>query len=165
VAPDGRAATPRWLSPSSLSRRPSPTSPGTSPSCSDPAGVHRRAATYRGADRAVVTYTGAADVDRVLIVESAGGERVLSWKSLHAETIRFGLAPDRLAIDERLAELDGRLVIFRDKSLNLGKLMKPAAAPPGAPSASGPVAAAPAAGSDAAAGFPWSWSARIDEAR
>jgi uncharacterized protein involved in outer membrane biogenesis len=91
--------------------------------------------TYRrGADRAVVTYTGAADVDRVLIVESAGGERVLSWKSLHAETIRFGLAPDRLAIDEvRLSGLDGKIVIFKDKTLSLARLMKPTgAAPPGA---------------------------------
>ena len=113
--------------------------------------------TYRGGrDRAAVTYIGSADVDRVLVVEEATGDPVVAWKSLHAETIRFGLAPDRLEIDEvRLAELDGRLVIFQDKSLNLGKLMKPAGAPPGAPSASGPVAAAaPAAGSDAAAGFP-----------
>lgn len=104
--------------------------------------------TYRrGTDRAVVTYTGAADVDRVLVVESAGGERVLSWKSLHAETIRFGLAPDRLAIDEvRLAGLDGKIVIFKDKSLSLARLTRPAgAAPPPAASVAGtaPAAAPP----------------------
>ena len=113
--------------------------------------------TYRsGRDRAAITYVGAADVDRMLVVEEATGDPVVSWKALHAETIRFGLAPDRLEIDEvRLTELDGRLVIFQDKSLNLGKLMKPAGAPPVTPSASGPVvAAAPAAGSDTAAGFP-----------
>lgn len=102
--------------------------------------------TYRrGTDRAVVTYTGVADVDRILVIEAAGGERVLSWKSLHAETIRFGLAPDRLAIDEvRLAGLDGKFVIFKDKSLSLARLMRPpGAAPPGA--APAPVAgAAPA---------------------
>src|SRR5581483_6721960 len=67
--------------------------------------------TYRrGADQPVITYTGLADIDRVLVLEAATGEPVLAWKSLHAETIRFGLAPDRLEIDEvRLAELDGRL--------------------------------------------------------
>jgi len=105
--------------------------------------------TYRRvADRAVVTYTGAADVDRVLIVQSADGERVLSWKSLHAETIRFGLAPDRLAIDEiRLSGLDGKIVIFKDRTLSLAQLMKPTgAAPPGPPAApAGTPVAAPAA--------------------
>jgi len=98
--------------------------------------------TYRrGSDRPVVTYTGAADVDRVLVVEAAGGERVLSWKSLHAETIRFGLAPDRLAIDEvRLAGLDGKIVVYKDKTLSLARLMKPAGAAPPAPA---PAAAPP----------------------
>jgi hypothetical protein len=97
--------------------------------------------TYRRiGDRAVVTYTGAADVDRVLVVEAAGGERVVAWKSLHAETIRLGLAPDRLAIDEvRIAGLDGKLVIFKDKTLSFTRLMKPA----GAGAAPTPPAATP----------------------
>jgi uncharacterized protein involved in outer membrane biogenesis len=96
--------------------------------------------TYRrGADRAVVTFTGAADVDRVLVVEAAGGDRVLAWKSLHAETIRFGLAPDRLAIDEvRLSGLDGKVVVFKDKSLSLAKLMKPTGTAPASAPATAP---------------------------
>src|SRR5205814_7194720 len=54
-----------------------------------------------------------------------------AWKSLHAETIRLGLGPDRLEIDEiRLTELDGRLVISQDKTVNVAQLMKPAATPP-----------------------------------
>ncbi len=113
--------------------------------------------TYRGGrDRATITYTGLADVDRVRVVEAATGDLVVAWKSLHAETLRFGLAPDRLEIDEvRLNELDGRLVIFQDKSLSLGRLMKPPGAPPGAlPASLPPAAAAPAAGGDAAPGFP-----------
>jgi uncharacterized protein involved in outer membrane biogenesis len=113
--------------------------------------------TYRGdRDRAAVTYTGSADVDRVVVVEADTGDPVLSWTSLHASTLRFGLAPDRLQIDEvRLAELDGRLVIFEDKSLNLGRLMKPPAEPPGTPTASGPATATAAtAEGDATAGFP-----------
>jgi hypothetical protein len=81
---------------------------------------------------------------------------VLAWKSLRADTVRFGLGPDRLQIDEvRLAELDGRVVISQDKTLNLARLMKPSSAPP--PTDSRPPAARgapPAAGSDAAPGFP-----------
>src|SRR6266849_5240883 len=112
--------------------------------------------TYRGGrDRAAVTYTGSAAIDRMLVVEEATGEPVVAWKTLHAETIRFGLAPDRLAIDEiRLVELDGKLVIFQDKSLSLARLMKPSGAPPGGPPVSGPAAAAPSAKSDAGIGFP-----------
>jgi hypothetical protein len=111
--------------------------------------------TYRrGTDRAVVTYTGAADVDRVLVVEATGGDRVLSWKSLHAETIRLGLAPDRLAIDEvRVAGLDGKLVIFKDKTLSFARLMRPTGA---VPSGAAPVAAAPDPSAAAPAPtFPW----------
>ena len=83
--------------------------------------------TYRaGADRPTVTYTGSAEVERLAVMESAITEPVLAWKSLHAETIQFGLAPDRLEIDEiRLTDLDGRLVIFKDKTLNIARLMKP----------------------------------------
>jgi uncharacterized protein involved in outer membrane biogenesis len=92
---------------------------------------------------AAVTFTGAADVDGVHVVESAGGERLVSWKTLHAETIRFGLEPDRLAIDEvRLAGLDGKIVIFKDKTLSVARLIK---SPDGAPAATAPAAATAAA--------------------
>ena len=88
--------------------------------------------TYRaGAKGAAVTYTGTADIDRLAVMEAGITDPVLAWKSLHAETIRFGLGPDRLEIDEvRLTELDGRLVIFKDKTLNVAQLMKPEGAPP-----------------------------------
>jgi hypothetical protein len=119
--------------------------------------------TYRGdRDRNEVTFTGTADIDQLQVVEADGGEAVVGWKNVHAETIRFGLAPDHLAIDEvRLTELDGRLVIFKDKSLSLAKLMKPSGAPSGAAPASSPAtpaaptgAAAPASPADAGPGFP-----------
>ena len=88
--------------------------------------------TYRaGAESPSVTYTGSADIDRVAVMEAEIPEPVVAWKSLHAETVRFGLGPDRLEIDEvRLTEMDGRLVIFRDRTLNVAKLMKPAETPP-----------------------------------
>jgi uncharacterized protein involved in outer membrane biogenesis len=83
--------------------------------------------TYRaGADGPSVTYTGSADVERLAVMEAGIKDPVLAWKSLHAETIRFGLRPDQLEIDEvRVGDLDGRLVIFQDKTINVAKLMKP----------------------------------------
>jgi hypothetical protein len=78
-----------------------------------------------------VTYTGTADIDRLVVMEAEITDPVLAWKSLHAETIRFGLGPDQLEIDEiRVTDLDGRLVIFQDKTMNLTRLMKQPATPP-----------------------------------
>jgi hypothetical protein len=113
--------------------------------------------TYRaGRDRPAVTYTGSVDVDRVAVLEAATNEPLLGWTSLHAETVRFGLGPDRLEIDEvRLAGLDGRVIIFEDKSLNLARLMKPTAAPPPPPAVPPPSALpATAAGREATEMFP-----------
>jgi hypothetical protein len=91
-----------------------------------------------------MTFTGTADIDRLLVVEAATGDPVVAWKALHAETIRFGLAPDRLEIDEvRLGGLDGRFTIFQDKTLNFTRLMKRPDAPPATPPASTPPASAP----------------------
>ena len=118
--------------------------------------------TYRAdRGRAAVTYTGSVDVDSMNVVEAATGDLVVSWKALHADTLRFGLAPDRMEIDEvRLTGLDGKLVIFKDKTLSVSKLMKTPASPAGTLPSATPAAAAPprgpsaAADSDAAAAFP-----------
>jgi hypothetical protein len=118
--------------------------------------------TYRaGRDRAAVSYAGSVDIDRVNVVESAAGEPVVAWTSLHAAALRFGLAPDRLEMDEvRLTGLDGRLVIFQDKSVSLARLMKPAGEPADTPPASAP----PAAQSEPGPGFPVAIErVRIDE--
>jgi uncharacterized protein involved in outer membrane biogenesis len=111
---------------------------------------------HSGRDRATVTYTGSADVDGVNLVEAATGDPVVAWKSLHADTLRFGLATDRLEIDElRLTGLDGKLVIFKDKTLSLSKLMKPAGtpSPSGAPVGTSPPSGPAPAGGDAGPGF------------
>jgi uncharacterized protein involved in outer membrane biogenesis len=121
--------------------------------------------TYRsGRDGTAVTYTGTADVDRLNVVEAASAEPVLAWKSLHAETVRFGLAPNRLEIDEvRLTGLDGRIVIFQDKTTNLARLMKPTGAPPPATPAPSALPAT-AVGREAGPAFPVSVRrVRIDE--
>jgi len=121
--------------------------------------------TYRaGRDRATVTYTGSFDIDGINVLEATSGDPVVAWKSLHADPLRFGLAPDRLEIGEvRLTGLDGKLEVFKDKSFSLAKLMNPSAAPAGAPppspappspppSRTAPAGSAPAG--DAAPAFP-----------
>jgi len=82
--------------------------------------------TYRArADGPAVTYTGSADIERVAVMEAEITDPVVAWNSLHAETIRFGLRPDRLEIGEiRVSNLDGRLVIFQDKTINVAQLLK-----------------------------------------
>jgi uncharacterized protein involved in outer membrane biogenesis len=99
--------------------------------------------TYRaGRDRAVVTYSGSADVDRLNVVEAGNGDPVVSWNSLHADGLRFRLAPDGLEIAElRLAGLDGKLVIFQDKTLSVAKLMKSPGEPAVEPATNAPAAA------------------------
>jgi Domain of Unknown Function (DUF748) len=90
--------------------------------------------TYRaGTNGPSVTYTGTADIDRLAVMEAEITDPILAWKSLHAETIRFGLGPDQLEVDEvRVTDLDGRLVIFQDKTMNVTRLIKRPATPPSA---------------------------------
>jgi uncharacterized protein involved in outer membrane biogenesis len=161
MAPDGRAADIR-LSAARLAL------PPAQPYVASVAAVELRSGevstagrfTYRaGRDGPSITFTGSADVDRLVVVEAATREPVVSWKSLRANTVRFGLAPDRLQIDElRLAELDGRLVISREKVLNVATLVKrdsPSASPAGTAASPPQRPAAPAASkANAGPGFP-----------
>jgi len=115
--------------------------------------------TYRaGRDRAAITYTGSVDVNGVSVVEAASGEPVIAWKAMRVENLKFGLAPDRLEMDEvRLTGLDAKVVIFKDKSLSVAKLMKPAP-PAGAATAAAP----PAANGTPAASVPSTSPGRSD---
>jgi hypothetical protein len=117
--------------------------------------------TYRaGRDRPTVTYTGSVDVNGVNVVEAKSDDPVVAWRSMHAEALRFGLAPDRLEINEvRLTGLDGKIVIFQDKTVSVAKLMKSggasaSAAPPKNGSAAVSALPATATDSDAAPAFP-----------
>ena len=111
--------------------------------------------TYRaGRDRPAITYTGSVDVNGVNVVEEAGGEPVIAWKAMRVDTLKFGLAPDQITMDEvRLTGLDAKVVIFKDKTLSMAKLMKPTA-PAGAATAGAPPAtsATPAASVPSATG-------------
>jgi uncharacterized protein involved in outer membrane biogenesis len=98
---------------------------------------------YRaGKSRPELRVTGGAALENLLLNESASGERLLSWRSFAAEGVTFSLAPDRLHVAEaRLLEPGAKIVIYKDRSLNLAKVLEtqPATAP------AAPVSAAAAA--------------------
>ena len=112
--------------------------------------------TYRaGRDRPAVTYTGSVDVNGVNVVEAENGDPVIGWKAMHLDALRFGLAPDRLDVNEvTVTGMDGKVVIFKDRTLSLAKLMKPAGPAGAAPTGTEPAKPAAAATSPPAASTP-----------
>lgn len=71
--------------------------------------------------------TATLDVDGLLLNEASGGERLVEWKSLAAKGVSFRLDPGRLEVEEvRLVEPGMKIVIFKDRSLNLAKVLAPA---------------------------------------
>jgi len=69
--------------------------------------------------------SGSVSVDRFLLNEEGTGERFLEWDKLSANGLKFGLSPDQLHIEEvRLLEPGAKVVIFRDRSVNLAKVVK-----------------------------------------
>jgi len=65
---------------------------------------------------------GTLRVDNFLANEAESGERLLAWKSLAARGLSLGLEPDQLKIEEATLEgLGAKIVVFQDRSTNLGK--------------------------------------------
>jgi hypothetical protein len=89
--------------------------------------------------------TGSVSLDDVLVNETETGERFLAWKTMATDDVTLTLAPGRLQVGEvRLTEPGAKVVIARDRSLNLTHVLKtggsPAAAPappPGRPGVAG----------------------------
>lgn len=115
---------------------------------------------YRaGASRPQLRVTGSAALDNLLVNEDVSGERLLSLRSFAAEGIDFSLEPGRMHVKEaRLLEPGAKIVIFKDRSLNLAQALRPqpATAPeaPGAAIAPGPEAPKPVAASAGVAKAP-----------
>lgn len=77
-----------------------------------------------------------ASIDRLLLNEAASGERFLEWHTLRAKGIDFSLGPDRLAIGEvRVSGASAKVLVYKDRSLNLAKVMDTADAAEAPPSA------------------------------
>jgi outer membrane protein OmpA-like peptidoglycan-associated protein len=76
-----------------------------------------------------VRYDGTLNVSSLLLNEARTRQRFLSWRSLSAEGMTFGLAPDRLDIAEvRVLEPGAKIVISKDRRINLTEVIKPRAA-------------------------------------
>jgi uncharacterized protein involved in outer membrane biogenesis len=68
---------------------------------------------------------GSMSLNKLGLNEAETGERFLGWKAMSAKGIKFSLSPRRLKIDElRLLELGAKVMIFKDRSTNLAKVLK-----------------------------------------
>src|SRR5262249_32213949 len=69
--------------------------------------------------------TGAISIDDLLVNEGGTEERLLSWKAMSTDDVTFTLAPNRLRIKEvRVTEPGAKVVIFKDRTLNLAHVLK-----------------------------------------
>jgi hypothetical protein len=85
-------------------------------------------------------FDGGFDVTDLLLNESASGERFVAWKSLG--TRRLTATSERVEIDElRVAGLGAKLLIDRDRTINVAKIVKPRAAGDAAPAQAAPASA------------------------
>ena len=81
-------------------------------------------------------YHGGFSVDDLAITEEGTEEAFLGWQKLASDSLRVGLAPNRLHMNELVATHPfGKVIIFEDKTVNLQRVLraqpgeKPAAEP------------------------------------
>jgi uncharacterized protein involved in outer membrane biogenesis len=98
-----------------------------------------RIAMTRKGERPTLSADGAVNVERLLIKEADTGDRFLAWRALAAKGVRYGSDPQRLEVREVLLREPGaKIVVFKDHSVNLAKILKPDQSGQAAP-ATGPV--------------------------
>jgi hypothetical protein len=82
----------------------------------------------RGQETPKVRFEGGFEVADLLLNETDGGARFLAWKKLSSDSLRAN--PNALELDElQLDRLDAKLIIFKDKSVNLTRILKSAPPP------------------------------------
>ncbi|MEW6119802.1 MAG: DUF748 domain-containing protein [Pseudomonadota bacterium] len=70
-------------------------------------------------------YDGGFAVDDLAIIEEETSEAFLGWKKLSSNTLDFSLAPNRLRMNELVAQNPfGKVIIFEDKSINLQRILR-----------------------------------------
>ena len=68
---------------------------------------------------------GSVSLDKLRLNETDTGERFLEWQAMSVNGMKFGLSPDRLQVEEvRLLEPGVKVVIFKDRSVNLAKVLR-----------------------------------------
>jgi hypothetical protein len=82
-------------------------------------------------DRAELRTRGNASVEELLLTEAGTGERFLGWKAVHVNGISFSLAPERLDISSIVVTgLGAKVLVNKDRSVNLAQALKPQAGEP-----------------------------------
>ena len=70
-------------------------------------------------------YDGGFAVDDLAITEEETGEAFLGWKKLSSDSLNLGLGPNRLHINELVAQNPfAKIIIFEDQSLNLKRILR-----------------------------------------
>jgi hypothetical protein len=80
---------------------------------------------YRAGGKPETRVQGSARIADLLLNESPGGDRFLSWKALEAADIALTLSPNRLNIkDVRIESPGAKIAIAKDRSVNLTRVIK-----------------------------------------
>ncbi len=70
-------------------------------------------------------YGGGFRVEDLAITEEETEEAFLGWKNLSSNSLRFKLNPNRLSMNELVAQNPfGKVIIFEDKSVNLKRILR-----------------------------------------
>jgi hypothetical protein len=72
-----------------------------------------------------LTFDGNASISQFNIQEVKTGETLVAWARLHNDGIKFTLSPMRIDINEvRLSELNAKLIIHEDGTINVKEVLK-----------------------------------------
>lgn len=73
----------------------------------------------------ILRASGSVSIGDLLVNETETGERLLSWKTFSTDDLTLTLAPNQLRIKEiRVTEPGAKVVITKDRSLNLAHVLK-----------------------------------------
>lgn len=73
-------------------------------------------------------FNGGFAVQNLEITEEADNRSFLRWKSVSTNSLQLGLAPNRVHMDElRIEHPIGSLIIFEDRTMNVQRMLRPAA--------------------------------------
>ena len=88
-------------------------------------------------ERPTLAAEGELTVARLLLREADSKERFLAWKAFEAKGVRYRSDPARVDVQEILLREPGaKIVVFKDRSVNLAKVLKPEATTAGSAQAS-----------------------------
>ena len=104
-------------------------------------------------ERPTLSAAGELTVARLLLEEADSKERFLAWKAFEAKGVRYSSDPARIDVQEVLLREPGaKIVVFKDRSVNLTKVLKADAASPTPPAEGGTAAKSAANGTAVSVG-------------